>query len=113
MAELPHAKRLLNEINARPAAQRVDALKAQFNFKTEMDAQARNKREDVKRHPLVQSILQVFPGAELEQVKQIGPVALPAAFATPAPLTGFGPRPDAEFGDDDYGDVDPEGDLDL
>jgi len=41
MAELPHAKRLLNEINARPAAQRVDALKAQFNFKTEMDAQAR------------------------------------------------------------------------
>ena len=79
----------------------------------QMDAQARNKREDVKRHPLVQSILQVFPGAELEQVKQIGPVALPAAFATPAPLTGFGPRPDAEFGDDDYGDVDPEGDLDL
>jgi DNA polymerase-3 subunit gamma/tau len=79
----------------------------------QMDAQARNKREDVKRHPLVQSILQVFPGAELEQVKQIGPVALPAAFAAPAPLTGFGPRPDAEFGDDDYGDVDPEGDLDL
>ncbi len=80
----------------------------------QMDAQVRSKREDVKRHPLVQSILQAFPGAELEQVKQIGPVALPAAFATPAP----GPRPDAEPGDDDYGednyiDVDPAGDLDL
>ena len=41
MAKLPNVKRLLDEINARPAAQRVDALKAQFNFKTEMDAQAR------------------------------------------------------------------------
>jgi DNA polymerase-3 subunit gamma/tau len=75
----------------------------------QMDAQARSKREDVKRHPLVQSILEAFPGAELEQVKQIGPVALPAAFAAPAP----GLRPDAEPGDDDYGDVDPDGDLDL
>ena len=37
----PNVKRLLDEINARPAAQRVDARKAQFNFKTEMDAQAR------------------------------------------------------------------------
>ena len=41
MAKLPNVKRLLDDINARPAAQRVDALKAQFNFKTEMDAQAR------------------------------------------------------------------------
>ena len=40
MAKLPNVKRLLDEIHARPAAQRVDALKAQFNFKTEMDAQA-------------------------------------------------------------------------
>jgi hypothetical protein len=62
----------------------------------------------------VQSILQAFPGAELEQVKQIGPAALPAAFTTPT----AGPRPDAEPGDEDYGDdsyadVDPDGDLDL
>ena len=77
----------------------------------QMDAQARSKREDVKRHPLVQSILATFPGAELEQVKQIGPAALPAAFTTPVMS---GPRPDAEPGDDDYGDsVDPDGDLDL
>ncbi len=41
MVKLPHVKRLLDEINARPAAQPVDALKAQFNFETEMDAQAR------------------------------------------------------------------------
>ncbi len=40
MVKLPHVKRLLDEINARPAAQPVDALKAQFNFETEMDAQA-------------------------------------------------------------------------
>jgi len=84
----------------------------------QMDAQVRSKREDVKRHPLVQSILQAFPGAELEQVKQIGPAALPAAFATPALFAVHGPRPDAEPGDDDYGDdsyadVDPAGDLDL
>jgi GSH-dependent disulfide-bond oxidoreductase len=30
----------LDEINARPAAQRAEALKARFTFKTEMDAQA-------------------------------------------------------------------------
>ena len=41
MVKLPHVKRLPDEINARPAAQRVAALKAQFNFKTDMDAQAR------------------------------------------------------------------------
>jgi len=80
----------------------------------QMDARARSKREDVKRHPLVQSILQAFPGAELEQVKQIGPVAVPDAIMSPPP----GPRPDAEPGDEDYGedgyaDVDPDGDLDL
>ena len=41
MAKLPNVKRLLGEINARPAAQRVDALKAQYTFKSEMDEQAR------------------------------------------------------------------------
>ncbi|MCX7227115.1 MAG: glutathione binding-like protein, partial [Burkholderiales bacterium] len=41
MAKLPHVKRLLDEINSRPAAQRVDALKTQDTFKSEMDAQAR------------------------------------------------------------------------
>jgi DNA polymerase-3 subunit gamma/tau len=80
----------------------------------QMDAQARTKREELKRHPLVLSILDAFPGAELEQVKQIGPAQLPAAFtASPA-----GPSSDAEPGeegyeDGDYNDVDPDGDLDL
>jgi GST-like protein len=37
---LPHVKRFLDEINARPAAQRAEALKAQHTFKTEMDADA-------------------------------------------------------------------------
>jgi GST-like protein len=41
MARLPHVKRLVDEINARPAAQRVDALKQRHVFKTEFDAQAR------------------------------------------------------------------------
>lgn len=41
MARLPHVKRLVDEINARPAAQRVDALKQRHAFKTEFDDQAR------------------------------------------------------------------------
>jgi len=34
-------KRLLDEINARPAAQRAEALKTKFTFKTEVDEDAR------------------------------------------------------------------------
>ena len=41
MDRLPNVKRLLDDINARPAAQRVDALRTRFKFKTEMDEQAR------------------------------------------------------------------------
>ena len=40
-AKLPHVKRLLDEINARPAAQRAEALRARHAFKTEMDEDAR------------------------------------------------------------------------
>ncbi|MOA69941.1 hypothetical protein D3C78_1984510 [compost metagenome] len=39
--KLPNVKRLLDEINTRPAAQRAEALKSQHNYKTEMDAEAR------------------------------------------------------------------------
>lgn len=39
--KLPHVKRLLDEINARPAAQRAEALRARHAFKTEMDEDAR------------------------------------------------------------------------
>jgi GST-like protein len=42
-ATLPHVKRLLDEISARPAAQRVEAMKDRHAFKTEMD-------EDARRH---------------------------------------------------------------
>ena len=38
---LPNVKRLVDLINARPAAQRVEALKARYTFKTEMDDEAR------------------------------------------------------------------------
>ena len=38
---LPNLKRLHDEINARPAAQRAEALKSRFDFKTEMDDAAR------------------------------------------------------------------------
>jgi GST-like protein len=37
---LPHVKRLLDEISARPAAQRTEALKSRFTFKAEMDEDA-------------------------------------------------------------------------
>ncbi len=40
-AKLPNVKRLLDEINARPAAQRADAIKTRHAFKTEMDDAAR------------------------------------------------------------------------
>jgi GSH-dependent disulfide-bond oxidoreductase len=40
-AKLPHVKQLLDDINARPAAQRAEALKARFALKTEMDDVAR------------------------------------------------------------------------
>ena len=40
-AKLPNVKRLLDTINARPAAQRAEALKTQHQFKTEMDDDAR------------------------------------------------------------------------
>jgi GST-like protein len=40
-AKLPHVKRLLDEINARPAAVRAEGLKAKHTFKTEMDDAAR------------------------------------------------------------------------
>ena len=39
--QLPNVKRLLDEINSRPAAQRAEALKAKHAFKTEMDDEAR------------------------------------------------------------------------
>jgi GST-like protein len=39
--KLPNVKRLLDEINARPAAQRAEALKAKHAYKTEMDDEAR------------------------------------------------------------------------
>lgn len=39
--KLPNTKRLFDEINARPAAQRVNALKDRHAFKSEMDDQAR------------------------------------------------------------------------
>lgn len=39
--KLPHVKRLLDEINARPAGQRAEALKAQHKIKTNMDEAAR------------------------------------------------------------------------
>jgi GST-like protein len=40
-AQLPNVKRLTDEINARPAAQRAVALKDRYTFKTEMDDDSR------------------------------------------------------------------------
>jgi GSH-dependent disulfide-bond oxidoreductase len=38
---LPSIKRLLDEINKKPAAQMVEAIKTKFTFKTEMDEESR------------------------------------------------------------------------
>ncbi len=40
-SELPNLKRLMDEIGARPAAQRVDVLRTKHTFKAEMDDEAR------------------------------------------------------------------------
>ena len=40
-SEFPNIKRLLDEINVRPAAERVNALASKYTFKTEMDEEAR------------------------------------------------------------------------
>ncbi len=40
-AKFPNVKRLVDEINARPAAARANALKDKFTFKAEMDDEAR------------------------------------------------------------------------
>ena len=40
-AKLPNVKRLLDEINARPAAQRAEALKSKHAYKTDMDDAAK------------------------------------------------------------------------
>jgi len=49
--KLPNLKRLFDEISARPAAQRANALKDQHAFKTEMDEEARRNMfpQNVKR----------------------------------------------------------------
>ena len=39
--QLPNVKRLLDAVNARPAAQRAAALKDRHSFKTELDDEAR------------------------------------------------------------------------
>ena len=41
-AKYPHVKRLVDEVSARPAAERAIALKDKFTFKAEMDDEARN-----------------------------------------------------------------------
>ena len=40
-AQFPHVKRLVDEINARPAAARALALKERHSFKAEMDDESR------------------------------------------------------------------------
>jgi GSH-dependent disulfide-bond oxidoreductase len=42
-AAMPNVKRHLDAINARPAAQRAEALKERFTFKTEMDDEAKKQ----------------------------------------------------------------------
>jgi GST-like protein len=41
-SQFPHLKRLVDEINARPATARVEELKRRHTFKAEMDEEARN-----------------------------------------------------------------------
>ena len=51
-AEFPHLKRLVDEIEARPAAQRALKIKERFTFKAEMDDEA---RRNMFRHLFVEA----------------------------------------------------------
>jgi GSH-dependent disulfide-bond oxidoreductase len=51
-ATMPNLKRLFDEISARPAAERANALKDRHAFKTEMDADA---RANMFRHTVVRA----------------------------------------------------------
>jgi DNA polymerase-3 subunit gamma/tau len=73
----------------------------------QMDAAADAKRASIRNHPLVRSILETFPGAELEQVKQLGGPQLPAS--AHGPSSGEPPPPADEH---DYGSYEPESDPD-
>jgi DNA polymerase-3 subunit gamma/tau len=72
------------------------------------------RREEIQRSQMMRSILDSFPGAEIEQVRQIGQAALAGVAAASAMMAtdGDGDVPPPS-GEDDYGDVDPGGDLDL
>lgn len=50
--EFPHLKRLVDEIEARPAAQRALKIKERFTFKAEMDDEA---RRNMFRHLFVEA----------------------------------------------------------
>ena len=41
MLEFPNVKRLLDTVNARPAAQKAESLKVRHTFKAELDDEAR------------------------------------------------------------------------
>ena len=51
-AKFPNVKRLLDDISARPAAARAEALKDKHTFKTEMD-------EDARKHMFPQNVARV------------------------------------------------------
>lgn len=74
----------------------------------QMDAAADAKRAAIRNHPMVKSILDTFPGAELEQVKQLGGPQLPPP-AHVVPSSDGEPPPASE---DDYGSYEPESDPD-
>ena len=58
----PHIKTWFDRINERPAAQRANALKDRFEFKSEMDAEARGYMfRHVAGRKIAGSTANVFP----------------------------------------------------
>jgi len=79
------------------------------------EAADKARREEIQRSAIMRSILDSFPGAELEQVRQIGQASAIAGAAAAAAMmpTNFDGDVPPPSGEGDYGDVDPDGDLDL
>ncbi len=80
----------------------------------ERQAEARRReRETVSRHPLVQSVLQHFPGATIEAIRDLAPPVPAAADAEPGEIAETGdfavpdaPLPDASPEPADNGPID-------
>jgi DNA polymerase-3 subunit gamma/tau len=95
--ELAHdLSRFLNARTARRWVVTVSSEAGQPTLRQQEEAAEASRRSEAARHPLVRAVLETFPGAEIEAVRNLGGAAPQGGFeaALDAP-----PEPDAEDAD--------------